>query len=81
MDEWNRFLEANREQIRDFGDIPSIILLLKENIQPTVCLLTGFEDGDSIAKGIKSILKDAKPDSYIFACLGWGTTFGEKVLR
>ena len=79
MDEWNNFLEANRQQIQELGDISPTILLLKSNTQPTVCLLEGFKSGDTITGAIKRIIRETNPDSYIFSCLGWATEFAEKV--
>jgi len=79
MDEWDNFLNANKEQIWEFGSIGPVMLLLKEDQQPTVMLLEGFENGDKIVKAIGSILSKTNPDSYIFSCLTWGTEFGDKV--
>ena len=79
MDEWNRFLEANREQIRKYGSISPAILLLRENSQPTACILEGFDNGDKIVGAIMLLLEKVDPDSYIFSSLGWGTEFYEKV--
>ena len=78
MDNWNNFLEANRQQIKELGDI-SPALLLKENIQPTVIVLEEFKNGDSIVPAIYRIVKEANPNSYIFSCLGWATEFTDKV--
>ena len=79
LDEWNNFLEANRQQIQELGDISPAILLLKSNTQPTVCLLEGFKSGDTITGAIKRIIRETNPDSYIFSTLGWATEFCEKV--
>lgn len=77
-EDWDYNLKLNRKAIKRSREFSPMLFLRKDGgtISIAIC---GTKNGNALRKVIRNILREQKPDYYIFAFLGWSTEFGDKV--
>jgi len=78
VEDWSSNLELSKKSLKRSRDF-SPMLFLRKGDDTTLVAVCGTKSGDALKRVIKNILKEQKPDYYIFAFIGWSTVFAKKV--